>query len=152
MACYHEVQRKTSCCSPSINCQRPNFVSLIHSFLLPLYLPPLPLCLYLSQVCRQQDCRLRENDGIDIPLAGNLHSLFIYQYNTPSHSYSASHSTLEYWVCGCVYICFELSVCEVKNVHRGLGLDCDVSNQQRKVISANEMNMHRHTEGVYENK
>lgn len=56
---------------------------------------------------------------------------------------------------GCVVVCifvFELSVCEVKNVRSGLGLDSDVSNQQRKVISANEVNTHRHAEGVHENK
>lgn len=37
-------------------------------------------------------------------------------------------------------------MCEVKNVRRGLGLDSDVSNQQRKVISANEMKTHTDTQ------
>lgn len=35
-----ESRGRQAVCSPSINCQLPNFVSLIHSFLLPLYLSP----------------------------------------------------------------------------------------------------------------
>lgn len=38
-----ESRVRRAVCNPSINCQLPNFVSLIHSFLLPLYLPPLCL-------------------------------------------------------------------------------------------------------------
>lgn len=82
-------------CNPSINFQRPNFVSLIHSFLLPLIRPATPHAFFSVFVISLEAARLQaaRNDGIDILLAENLHSLFIYQYNTPSCFFFDTHST-----------------------------------------------------------
>lgn len=61
--------------------------SLFSPTLSPQTLPTIPdasFSQYLSCVWRLQRRRqAARNDGIDIPLAENLHSLFIYQYNTP---------------------------------------------------------------------
>ena len=77
----------------------------------------------------------------------NLHSLFIYQYTTPSHSYSATQPLTQHLntgnvsaserVCVCVCVCAE-------NMCQGLNLDSDVS-QSLLCLCNRHTHTHRHT-------
>lgn len=137
-----ESRGRQAFCSPSINCQLPNFVSLIHSFLLPHYLPPL-----LSfHICHKSGGSKTVGCVKMMALTFYWREIYIYYsfINTlPLHA--PIQSLTQHSNTGFVFVCVFRSgkKCAIKNVRQGLNLDSDASHQpQCKVRSDSATDTH----------